>query len=181
MDKHCWEFKSLGQPVPQTYWKQLNSHGLLCLFEWWGEDEWSGWASWEWTARSLQLSSPMSTGESPFYVKGKILLLDPQKHHSASSQRPTAIWVLKGTVQEWALFDPEIHQRPWILRTDLYYLILRNSKYRFCSAPTIGCEDRFGWSLILGNSYALAGGNIHCCTLFLSSWEPCLSRQSWIS
>lgn len=42
-------------------------------------------------------------------------------------------------------------------------------------------EDRSGWSLILGNNYALAGGNIHCCTLFLSSWEPCLYRQLWIS
>lgn len=42
-------------------------------------------------------------------------------------------------------------------------------------------EDRFGWSLIPGNNYALEGGNIHCCVLFLSSWEPRLSRQLWIS
>lgn len=67
------------------------------------------------------------------------LLLDPQKHHSsaqARGQQQSGSWKVQ---EEWSPCDPEIHQIPWIPRTDLYIWSYeteyRNSKYRLRSAP----------------------------------------------
>lgn len=142
-----------------------------------------GWVKWLgilWmNSQILAAIWPYEHRREPFLCKGQNTTTRSSeaslRPHSASSQRPTAIWVLNSTwvspVRPW---DP-----PETMNTQDWSLLFDPQKQQIPQPQDR--EDRFGWSLIPGNNYALEGGNIHCCALFLSSWEPRLSRQLWIS